>query len=61
MSIWTEYTKRIMEICGEVQEYLNKSYNYFAKKFCNLETHRFDIKQEVIAKSGLFVTRKDMV
>ena len=53
-----EMTKRIMEICGEVQEYLNKSYNYFAKKFCNLETHRFDIKQEVIAKSGLFVTKK---
>ena len=50
--------KIIMEICGEVQEYLNKSYNYFAKKFCNLETHRFDIKQEVIAKGGLFVTKK---
>ena len=53
-----EMTKRIMEICGEVQEYLNKSYNYFAKKFCNLQKHRFDIKQEVIAKSGLFVTKK---
>ena len=53
-----EMIKIIMEICGEVQEYLNKSYNYFAKKFCNLETHRFDIKQEVIAKGGLFVTKK---
>ena len=47
-----------MEICGELQDYLNMSYNYFAKKFCNLDKHRFDIKQEVIAKSGLFVTKK---
>jgi DNA polymerase elongation subunit (family B) len=53
-----EMIKIIMEICGEVQEYLNKSYNYFAKKFCNLHEHRFDIKQEVIAKGGLFVTKK---
>ena len=43
-----EMIKIIMEICGEVQEYLNKSYNYFKKKFCNLHEHRFDIKQEVI-------------
>ena len=54
----TRMTQRIMEICGEVQDYLNMSYNYFAKKFCNLDKHRFDIKQEVIAKSGLFVTKK---
>ena len=33
-------------------------FEYFAKKFCNLNEHRFDIKQEVIAKSGLFVTKK---
>jgi DNA polymerase elongation subunit (family B) len=38
--------------------YLNNSYNYFGKRFCNLDKHRFDIKQEVIAKSGLFVTKK---
>ena len=51
-------TQRIMEICGEVQEFLNNSYNYFAKKFCNIDEHVFDIKQEVIAKSGLFITKK---
>ena len=53
-------TQRIMEICGEVQDYLNKSYDYFAKKFCNIDEHVFDIKQEVIAKSGLFITKNDM-
>ena len=30
-------TERIMEICSEVQDYLNVSYDYFAKKFLNIE------------------------
>jgi len=51
-------SKAILNIADEVQLYLNNSYDYFAKKFCNLDKHRFDIKQEVIAKSGLFVTKK---
>ena len=51
-------SKAILEIADEVQLYLNNGYDYFAKKFCNLDKHRFDIKQEVIAKSGLFVTKK---
>ncbi len=51
-------SKAILKIADEVQLYLNNSYDYFGKKFCNLDKHRFDIKQEVIAKSGLFVTKK---
>ena len=51
-------SKSILQIASEVQMHLNRSYDYFAKKFCNLDKHRFDIKQEVIAKSGLFVTKK---
>ena len=54
----TMMTQRIMEICSEVQDYLNESYNYFAKKFCNVDDHVFDIKQEVVAKTGLFITKK---
>ena len=54
----TMMTQRIMEVCGEVQDYLNLSYNYFAKKFLNVEDHVFDIKQEVIAKTALFVVKK---
>ena len=54
----TMMTQRIMEICGEVQDYLNTSYDYFAKKFLNIDEHVFDIKQEVVAKTGLFVTKK---
>jgi DNA polymerase elongation subunit (family B) len=54
----TMMTQRIMEICAEVQDYLNVSYDYFAKKFCNIDDHVFDIKQEVVAKTGLFITKK---
>ena len=53
-----QMTKVILNIANEVQSYLNRGYDYFAKKFCNLDKHRFNIKQEVIAKSGLFVTKK---
>ena len=52
-------TEQILDIASEVQEYINKSYMYFAKKFLNIgEDHRFDIKQEVIAKSGIWVAKK---
>ena len=51
-------TQRISEVCGEVQDYLNTSYDYFSKKFLNIDNHEFDIKQEVIAKTGLFITKK---
>ena len=51
-------TQRINEIATEVQGFLNNSYHYFAKKFCNLDVHRFEIKQEIVAKSGLFIVKK---
>ena len=54
----TLMTSKILEIASEVQKYLNNSYDLFAKKFCNIDKHRFEIKQELIAKSGLFVTKK---
>lgn len=48
----------ILKIASEVQSFLNKSYDYFAKEFCNIDTHRFEIKQEVIAKTSIFVAKK---
>ena len=52
-------TEQILEIAGEVQEYINRSYDYFAKKFLNIQNgHRFEIKQELIAKSAFWVTKK---
>ena len=52
-------TEQILDIAGEVQNYINKSYDYFAKNFLNIkDEHRFEIKQEVIAKSAFWVTKK---
>ena len=52
-------TEQILDIASEVQDYINKSYNYFSSKFLNIQgDHRFDIKQEVIAKSAFWVTKK---
>ena len=51
-------TEKILETAGIVQDYINKSYDLFAKKFLNIDEHRFDIKQETIAKSAFWVTKK---
>ena len=51
-------SQHILEIASEVQSFLNKSYDYFSKKFLNVDVHNFEIKQELIAKSGLFITKK---
>ena len=54
----TMMSKRILDVADEMQGFLNNSYDYFAKRFLNLDKHRFEIKQELIAKSGLFIVKK---
>jgi len=51
-------TEKILEVAGDVQDFINSSYNQFAKKFLNCDKHRFDIKQECIARSAFWVTKK---
>ena len=51
-------TQRINDIATEVQGFLNETYDYFAGRFCNIDKHRFEIKQEIVAKSGLFIVKK---
>jgi hypothetical protein len=53
--------KATEEIANEVQLFLNKSFDLFAKRFLNIDEHRFHIKQEVIAKSGLWIAKKRYV
>ena len=57
----TRMSKVILDVADEMQTYLNKSYDYFGKKFLNLDKHRFEIKQELIAKMVCSLLRKDMV
>jgi DNA polymerase elongation subunit (family B) len=53
-----EMSEAILKVADNVQDFLNKSYNVMAKKFYNLDEHRFDIKQEVIAKRGMWLAKK---
>tara|TARA_Y100001936_G_scaffold236173_1_gene265155 strand:- start:337 stop:2838 length:2502 start_codon:yes stop_codon:yes gene_type:complete len=51
-------TEKILEVADEVQGFLNQTYDQFAKRFLNCDEHRFDIKQELIARSAFWVTKK---
>lgn len=53
-----EMASAILKVADNVQDFLNKSYDVMAKKFYNIEEHRFDIKQEVIAKRGVWLAKK---
>jgi DNA polymerase elongation subunit (family B) len=47
-------------IAGEVQDYLNNFYDMLSVKVFNVpaDKHRFEIKKEFVAKSGLWVAKK---
>ncbi len=47
-----------LEIVNEVETYVNSSFNLFAKNFLNADEHRFQVKQEVVAESGFWVSKK---
>ena len=53
-----EMTKAIMSVTNEVQIYVNSFYNVMAKRFFNISEHTFDAKQEVIAKTALWLAKK---
>lgn len=48
----------VITIATEVQEFINKSFDLFAKKFLNVDKHHFNIKQELVAKSSVFLGKK---
>jgi len=48
----------ILEVCKEVQNHINETYDVMSKRMFNVENHRFDIKQETIAKGGFWVSKK---
>ena len=48
----------ILSVAREVEQHINKVYDVMAFKMFNVDTHRFDIKQETIAKGGFWVSKK---
>lgn len=53
-----QMTEAILKITSLVQKYVNDFYHVLAKTMFNLQTHRFDAKQEVIAKTGFWLVKK---
>lgn len=53
-----EMIPAILQVAKEVQDHINMVYDTMAKKLFNVDTHRFDIKQETIAKGGFWVSKK---
>jgi len=48
----------ILSVAREVEQHINKVYDVMAFKMFNVDSHRFDIKQETIAKGGFWVSKK---
>lgn len=48
----------VYDVAGEVQNLINESYDVLARKFFFLDTHRFKIKQEMVAKTALWTGKK---
>jgi len=53
-----EMIPAILSVAKEVETHINKVYDVMAYKMFNVDTHRFDIKQETIAKGGFWVSKK---
>lgn len=46
------------EVASEIQKHVNEMYDIYADRFHNTKRHRFQIKQEYVAKSGLWIAKK---
>ena len=53
-----EMIPAILSVAKEVEEHINNVYDMMAFKMFNVDSHRFDIKQETIAKGGFWVSKK---
>lgn len=53
-----QMSEKILDVTSQVQSYLNGSFDIFANRFLNSDTHYFELKQEVIARTGIWTTKK---
>jgi len=50
--------KAILPVADEVQTYINNMYDLYATRIHNVNKHRFDIKQELISRAGIWIAKK---
>jgi DNA polymerase elongation subunit (family B) len=53
-----QMTEAILQVCGEAQKHVNDTFNVMADRMFNIQKHRFDAKQEVIAKTSFWLAKK---
>lgn len=53
-----QMTNAILKVTADAQKYVNTMFGIMAKKMFNVERHRFDAKQEVIAKTSFWLAKK---
>ena len=54
----TQMADYVIEIATDMQKFINSSFDLFGKKFLNISKHHFNIKQEMVAKCGIWITKK---
>jgi len=53
-----QMTTAILKVASDVELYINKFYDVLAKRFFNIDVHKFNIKQEVISKTSFWLAKK---
>ncbi len=53
-----QMTEAILKVTSQAQNYVNEMFNIMALRLFNVKNHRFDAKQEVIAKSSFWLAKK---
>ena len=53
-----QMSSTILKVTSTVQDFLNNTFNMYADKFLNVQEHKFDIKQEIVARAGFWTTKK---
>jgi DNA polymerase elongation subunit (family B) len=53
-----QMTDAILKVTEESQIYVNKMFDIMADRMFNVQNHRFDAKQEVIAKTSFWLAKK---
>jgi len=53
-----QMTHAILKVCSEVQTFVNQMFDVMADRMFNVQKHRFDAKQEVIAKTSFWLAKK---
>ncbi len=53
-----QMTDAILKVTAEAQTYVNKMFDIMSVRLFNVKSHRFDAKQEVIAKTSFWLAKK---